>query len=418
MRSITGLVIFLIFLLLIDFYVYRGIRILSADWEKTSKFILSTSYWLVSLGILALLVYSMIQMSGDRAAMTKPFYAFSFGILIMLLVPKLIFAVFLLVQDISQGGVWIFTHLASNKPSDIPGPTMPRITFLSKMGLGLAAIPFVGIGYGMLKGRFDFRVIKKKLHFKNLPPEFEGFKIVQISDAHLGSFFHDYNKVEKGLAMVNKLEPDLLLFTGDMVNNIASETEGWEPYMQQLHGKYGKYAILGNHDYGDYVEWPSEEAKAKNLDYLKQQIAKMGYRLLLDEHVKIEKDGAHFELIGVQNWGAGGFAKYGNLDKAMKGTDPQKFQLLMSHDPSHWDVQVQEKTKIDLTLSGHTHGMQFGIEIPGLKWSPVQYRYPHWAGLYRNKEQHLYVNRGFGYIGFPGRVGIWPEVTMLELHKA
>ena len=247
---------------------------------------------------------------------------------------------------------------------------------------------------------------------------FDGFKVVQISDMHIGSFHGHENQVKKAIELVNEQKPDLILFTGDLVNNFTEELNGWIPILSNLKAKYGMYSILGNHDYGDYYEWENEAEKAKNLNDLKQAHKNIGFRLLLNENEKISINNSEIAIVGVENWGLPPFPQYGNLNAAMNGSAEMPFKILMSHDPSHWDAEVIEKTDIDLTLSGHTHGMQFGIEIGNIKWSPVKYKYPRWAGLYKDKDQYLYVNRGFGYIGFPGRVGMPPEITLIELEKA
>lgn len=255
-----------------------------------------------------------------------------------------------------------------------------------------------------------------KLHFPNLPPAFKGLKIVQISDIHSGSF-DNHEKVAKGVDLVLKEKPDVIFFTGDLVNNRSDEMFPYQELFSKIKAPMGVYAILGNHDYGDYVEWPSPEAKAKNLQLLKDIEARMGWQMLNNANTVLEKDGQQIALIGVENWSAKlHFPKYGDLEKAYQGTAHFPFKILLSHDPSHWDAQVRpEYPDIDLMLAGHTHGMQFGVEIPGLKWSPIQYAYPEWAGLYKKGSQYLYVNRGYGFLGYPGRVGILPEITVIEL---
>ncbi|MFQ5335159.1 MAG: metallophosphoesterase, partial [Flavobacteriales bacterium] len=295
---------------------------------------------------------------------------------------------------------------------------MGRADFLSRAGAIAAGIPFLSFGYGIARGRFDFRVVKQQISFPSLPRGFDGLRIVHISDLHLGSFFNAKKEVLPAVRMVNELHPDLLLFTGDMVNNLAEETEGWEDIIGSMEAKMGKYAVLGNHDYGDYAAWPSAAARRENQDRLIQSIGKMGFRLLLDEWVELERSGDSLVIAGVENWGSGRFPRYGNLQKATSGIPAGSFTVLLSHDPSHWDAQVLVNTNIQLTLSGHTHGFQFGIETPYFRWSPAQYRYPRWGGLYREGKQYLYVNRGLGYIGFPGRVGMPPEITCISLSSS
>lgn len=280
--------------------------------------------------------------------------------------------------------------------------------------IGLVVLAFL---YGIIKGKYAYRVIKHTLYFDDLPPAFDGFTITQISDVHAGSFTNA-KAVQKGIDMIKAQNSDVFVFTGDLVNNKAEEIKPWISYFNQIKAPFGQFSILGNHDYGDYLKWDNELMKRGNLQQLKAYHAELGYKLLLDEHVELHKDGQKIILAGVENWGLG-FGERGDLQKAMKGTDPSDFKVLLSHDPSHWEAQVTKfPSKIQLTLSGHTHGMQFGIEAFGIKWSPVKYRYAHWAGVTGNKGRYLNINRGFGFIGFSGRVGIWPEITVLELKTA
>lgn len=258
---------------------------------------------------------------------------------------------------------------------------------------------------------------RAQLILKDLPEVFDGFTITQISDIHSGSFDNE-KAVKRGIDLINAQGSDLFVFTGDLVNNQASEIEPWIDVFKVINAEYGKFSILGNHDYGDYIQWNSPEEKAKNLAQLKINHQKLGFKLLLDEHVKIEKDGEAITLLGVENWGLG-FGQRGNLNKALEGIDNNSVKILLSHDPSHWDAEIKKRPEhIHLTLSGHTHGMQFGIELFGWKWSPVKYRYKNWAGLFEEAGRYLYVNRGFGFLGFSGRVGIWPEITVIKLKKA
>ncbi|MCX7546820.1 metallophosphoesterase [Xanthomarina sp. F1114] len=293
-----------------------------------------------------------------------------------------------------------------------------RRKFVSQMALGLAAIPFSSLLYGMFKGKYDFRVLTYTLHFDDLPAAFDGYRITQISDIHSGSF-DDREKIEYAVDLVNQQQSDAIFFTGDMVNNRSSEMIPWMDVFDKLKAKDGKYSILGNHDYGDYFYWDSEEEKEQNFEELKQIQKDIGFDLLLNESRFIEKDGQRLAIVGVENWGRGVFIKAGDLKKAAENIDKDDFKVLMTHDPSHWeDVVIDDEYKYQLTLSGHTHGMQFGIEIPGwVKWSPIKWRYKYWAGIYKEMGQYINVNRGFGYLGYPGRVGIWPEITVIELKK-
>jgi len=281
--------------------------------------------------------------------------------------------------------------------------------------MAIAAFVFISLLYGMTGGRHRYKVHRVTLKFDDLPKEFDGFTVTQLSDIHAGSF-SSRRGVEKGVSLVNKQNSDLILFTGDLVNNKASEMDPWIETFAKLKAPYGKYSVLGNHDYGDYTGWESEEAKRVNLVKLKQVHQRIGFKLLLDSAVQINKDNSTIALIGVENWGKGGFHKYGDLTKAAANVPGNEFKILMSHDPSHWEAKTLEYEKrIDLTLAGHTHGAQFGIELFGFQWSPIKYVYPQWAGLYQRNGKYLYVNRGFGFLGFKGRLGIWPEITVITL---
>ena len=272
------------------------------------------------------------------------------------------------------------------------------------------------LAYGIVRGKYAYRVIKHTLFFDDLPQDFDGFTITQISDIHAGSFTKP-KEVERGISLINKQKSDLFVFTGDLVNNAATEIEPYIPIFSVIKADYGKFSILGNHDYGDYAKWPTEQAKIDNLDRLKKNHAELGFRLLLDEYATLTKGKSKIILAGIENWGIG-FGERGDLKKALNGTELTDFKVLLSHDPSHWEAEVKAfPSKINLTLSGHTHGMQFGIEAFGLKWSPVKYRYKHWAGIKTENNRYLNINRGFGFIGFSGRVGIWPEITVITLKK-
>jgi predicted MPP superfamily phosphohydrolase len=349
-------------------------------------------------------------------------FRFLFSFLFILLICKLFGSVFLLIDDVVRLFRWIATYF-QKAPADATEVShhISRLKFMSYVGLTFTVVPAVSFIYGMVKGAYKYRVHKVKVKSPNIPEAFNGFKIVQLSDIHSGSFMSP-DPLIKAFGIVMDQKPDMILFTGDLVNNEAKETEPHLDAYKMLKAPYGVYSSLGNHDYGDYkYDW-DPGAKEANLEALKDVHAKSGWRLLMNEHVPIEKDGQKIALLGIENWGGNlNFPRYGKLDNAHAGTEGYPFKILLSHDPSHWDMQVSQERKykdIDLTLSGHTHGMQFGIEIPGFKWSPAKYIYKHWAGLYRQDNQYLYVNRGLGFLGYPGRLGIWPEITVIELERA
>lgn len=423
MKKLSMILIIVGILILIDIYAFKSLRLLISTTNKTEwKWFLYSLYGFSTLITYGILIFIHFNFTRDVNALVNPYYIFlGFGILVLILLPKLIVTIFHLLDDL----IHLIKHVVyflirrpvtANESGDI----MTRWEFLTKVGWFLSIVPFAGTLYGMLYGRFAFRVVKKKISFPNFPASANGLRIVQISDTHLGSFYRNKKQVQKGFDLVKSLNPDIIVFTGDMVNNATHETRGFEEIFKTLRSRYGNYSVLGNHDYGDYVDWPSRSAKKENLDQLIDFQEKAGFKVLLNEMVEFKTDsGEIIEIIGVENWGANGFTKYGDLSKALRNSNPNNFQILLSHDPSHWEAQVMGKTEIDLTLSGHTHGMQFGVEIPGvMKWSPAQYRYKRWGGLYQEGKQKLYVNRGFGYIGFPGRVGMPPEITLLELYKS
>lgn len=377
-----------------DVYFFQAVETLTAN------NLILWGYWLIDL----LIVAGFGLLIGLRRANRQPTKLISWLMALTLLtvVPKIIASPVLLLEDIAR----IFKHFP------------PRAQWVSELALILAAIPFLGLLYGMTGGRHRYKVHKVTLKFDDLPEGFDGFTITQLSDIHAGSFT-SRKGVEKGITMVNRQNSDLLLFTGDLVNNQASEMEPWIDTFSKLKAPYGKYSVLGNHDYGDYINWESKQAQTANLNQLKKVHKEIGFKLLLNEATTIEKDGQSIALIGVENWGKGGFHKYGSLTKAAATVPDEEFKILMSHDPSHWEAKTLENLKnIHLTLAGHTHGMQFGIELFGFQWSPVKYVYPQWAGLYKKNNKYLYVNRGFGFLGFKGRIGIWPEITVITLKKS
>lgn len=401
LRWIIPIVLYLI----IDIYAFQAVR------TVTRSQVLHGFYWGSSLVLIGLFIYALA--SGQ--ARTNPKMMYIFGFFLAVFVPKLIAVIAMFGEDIIRLFVGLFSKIGGGSE----GFYMPsRRKFVSTIALGIAAIPFAGLLYGMIKGKYNYKVLQYAITFDDLPDAFDGYTLTQISDVHSGSFDNP-DKVQYAVDLVNQQQSDLILFTGDLVNNVADEMTHWKETFAKLTATDGVYSVLGNHDYGDYVQWNSTSEKAANLQQLKDVQKEMGWNLLLNESKTITRNGESIKLVGVENWGEGGFKKAGDLEKACTDVSAEDFTILMSHDPSHWQSQVKTHPKnIQLTLSGHTHGMQFGIEIPGwFKWSPVKYRYQNWAGIYEEYGRYINVNRGFGYLGYPGRVGIWPEVTVITLKK-
>ncbi|MCC9166984.1 metallophosphoesterase [Pontibacter harenae] len=404
--------------LLMDWYVYQGVKKLTSTWKsKGLRKTVRLLYWVFFIAFIIGFGYSIyVRFSEDK---TTPLVQWFINAFLTLFVTKLVFMLVLFAEDIYRVGVAAFRFF-SGKGKDGNGDRtlLPhRRKFVSQVGLFMAGIPFLSFLYGVTKGKYDYRVHRQVLYFDDLPEAFDGFTITQLSDVHSGSF-DDEEAVQRGIELAKAQKSDLYVFTGDIVNDHASELVPYKDNFGQIKAPYGQFSILGNHDYGMYANWENDEAREANMQRLKQHHADMDYRLLLDEHVRIEKDGQYLALLGVENWGRG-FIERGDLDKALQGVEENAFKILLSHDPSHWQLIVKDHpTHIHLTLSGHTHGMQFGVETPLFKWSPVQYRYEHWAGLAQENGKSLYINRGFGFIGFSGRVGIWPEITVLELRRS
>lgn len=399
-------ILFIVFYIVVSYYGIQAIKTVSkSSWVH---------YLFVAVALITVSNFLMQFTVYSEGRVLNPTKSYALGFLLAFMAFNLVTVTILLGEDIVRFVLSLYDKLTGNAPFHLSS----RRKFISQIALGLAAIPFVSLLYGMYEGKYRFRVLKYSLSFEDLPEAFDGFTITQISDIHSGSF-DNKEKIEYGVNLINEQQSNVILFTGDMVNNKSSEMLDWKELFGTLKAKDGVYSVLGNHDYGDYVAWPSPEAKTKNLADLISIQKEMGYDVLLNESRFIEKNGQRIAIVGVENWGKGGFKKAGDLKKAAKNVDAKDFKILMSHDPSHWEEQViKNKYHYHLTLSGHTHGMQFGIEIPGwIKWSPVKWRYKYWAGIYKEMGQYINVNRGFGYLGYPGRVGIWPEVTVIELKK-
>lgn len=406
--AIIVLLLFAFLLFLLDWYVFQGVKSLTAGWQ--SLFFRRSIYWsflIVNIGLPVFIAVVYLNMGRMNA-----WFTMAGSVFLTLLISKIVFVAILAGGDlfrVAEGG---FNWLANseNQENFLPG----RRKFFSQLAFSVAIVPFTSFLYGITKGKYNFKVHRHTLYFDDLPKAFDGFTIAQISDIHAGSF-DNMDAVRQGVEMINAQHADLFVFTGDLVNSVASEFDPWVEIFKKIKAPYGQFSILGNHDYGDYHAWPTEDAKAANLQALKRHHADTGFRLLLDECVELEKDGQKIVLAGVENWGLG-FGKRGDLRKALRSASPDAFKILLSHDPTHWDNEVKNfKAPVQLTLSGHTHGMQMGVEFAGLRWSPSKYRYPKWAGIYQENDRYINVNRGFGFLGFSGRVGIWPEITVLEL---
>ena len=394
--------------LFVEFYSYQAFRtLIKLRWVLIS-------YQIISFLLLIYIIYSFSQV--DRSVGQTKEFMFTTGLMLLIYVPKIVVTLLLLGEDIFRAGAGIVNYFVYNSSGSEAIPS--RRKFVSQIGLGLAAVPFLSLIYGIFEGKYNFKVIKQSVYFPDLPDAFDGFKITQISDVHSGSFDNP-EKINYAIDLINEQESDMILFTGDIVNTHAKEMHPWiETFNRIKSYKYGKFSVLGNHDYGEYVSWPSEKEKNDNFEAIKKLYNQIGFTLLMNEHTYIQKGDDKIALIGVENWGKN-FKMAGDLNKASKDVAQDDFKVLMSHDPSHWEYEIKNHPKnFHLTLSGHTHGMQFGIEIPGvLKWSLAQYIYKQWAGLYENLGRYVYVNRGFGFHAYPGRVGIMPEITVIQLIK-
>ncbi len=412
---IIRFVIFFVLILLVDLYFYQSLRVLTANWQPRSKQILFYSYWIFSAITISLLI---LAAAIPPAGAGRVFQKYMFNFMVILTFTKFLGFLPLLIEDIVRLFRWLFTY--AGKQTNVPGEhAIPRAKFVSWISLGLLAVPFTTFIYGMVKTAFDYSIKRTTIKLPNLPDKFDGFTIVQISDLHTGSLpgTHPY---ERAVKLVNDLKPDIIFMTGDLVNNIADEAVDFVPVLKQLTSPNGVYSILGNHDYGDYYHWDNEVDKAKNLQHVKDIHRQMGWKLMLNENVLIKRDDQSIAILGVENWGHKlNFPKYGIMAEAYKGIEDAPVKLLLSHDPSHWEGEVIPKyPDVDVTFSGHTHGFQFGIEIPGfIKWSPSQYVYKQWGGLYQEGKQYIYVNRGLGFLGYLGRVGIPPEISVITLKK-
>ena len=401
--SLFTIILLCLAIFVVDFLAFYWLQSITALIASTFlKNTINILFWFFTLGLIAAIITLKLRLDDIQPRRKQLLISSLYGLTISSFIPKIIFVIVM--------AVFYFTnYVFSENESHIVIPLI---------GLFVGFLPFFVIMYGIFKTRYHFKVHHVSLKFKHLPPAFHGLKVVQISDLHLGSYNHKFHILERAIRKINQLEPDLLFFTGDLVNNFAWELRGWRKAFRHFSPKIDKYAVLGNHDYGDYSKWDSEEAKKENFNAIKTFYKENDFKLLLNETEIIEKENQNIAIVGVENWGNPPFKQYGNLQKALEGTEQIPFKILLSHDPSHWPEEVIEHTNIALTLSGHTHGMQAAFKLKNKEWSPIKYKYKHWAGLYEQNNQFLYVNRGLGWLGFPGRLGMRPEITIMELKKA
>jgi len=409
--------ILLAVLLLIDFYFFQALKTIAIDWSEVKRNIAFRTYWAITAFSIVFGIFTIVTY--QHPLLPKFAYLYTICLIFIIVISKLIGSLFLMIDDVQRLIQWIVSLFNQNK-SEINAVKIgiSRAKFLSYGALTLAAVPLVTMIYGMIKTAFDFTIRREKIILGNLPDAFNGLKIIQISDIHSGSFASG-DAFKKAVEMINAEKPDVIFFTGDLVNDRSDEAEPFVEIWKDLKAEFGIYSTLGNHDYGDYVTWESTNLKAQNLERLKEIHQEMGWDLLMNEHRILSKDGASIGILGVENWGAAlRFPRKGDMKKAKLDMPEVPVKLLLSHDPSHWKAQItNDHQDIDVAFAGHTHGFQFGIEIPGFKWSPSQYVYKQWAGLYTEGNQHIYVNRGLGFLGYLGRVGIKPEISVIELHN-
>jgi predicted MPP superfamily phosphohydrolase len=408
MQRLYVIIFISIIYFLFDLYIFQVIKMAVEDWTITGRRIIYVLYFLLSFGFLSgVLFYESLD-----PLIYKNLRLFLLSGFFMLLIGKIFIAIFLLLDDLRRG----FSVLINLFPplKDSPVDTS-RSDFMGKAALIAGAIPVAALSFGIISGAYDYRVRKKTLHLKNLPKSFDGIRIAQISDIHTGSFFNK-TAVSGGVDLINNQKADIVFFTGDLVNNQSNEAKPYLDIFKKIKAPMGVYSTMGNHDYGDYQSWSSPAAKNADIQQLHEMHRYMGWDIMLNEN-RILKDGNdQIAILGLENWGAGRFSKYGDMSKTIRGTEDVPFKILLSHDPTHWDAQVRvNHPEVDLMLAGHTHGMQFGIEFGNFRWSPAQYIYNRWADLYQEGDQFLYVNRGYGFLGYPGRIGILPEITVLEL---
>ncbi len=404
MRSYTFFTILLLCLviLLIDiatfYWLFSITQLIASSFIKNGIYII---FWIFTIGLITSIMVLKVRLDSISPKRKQILISSLYGLTVSSFIPKLIFILIISI-------LYFTNYVFSNEES---------LFIVPILGLFSGFLPFFVILHGIFRSLYRFKVHRSKIKFDELPKSFSGLSIVHISDLHLGSFNFRYHILDRAIKLINDLEPDFIFFTGDLVNNCAWELKGWDTILKQLLAKKGKYAVLGNHDYGDYREWESLDLKQANFESIKHFYKKIDFKLLLNEADTIIINEKELAIVGVENWGNPPFKQYGDLQKSLKSVINIPFKILLSHDPSHWDQEITQNTNINLTLSGHTHGMQVGINLKNKKWSPIKYKYKHWAGLYKHNKQYLYVNRGLGWLGFPGRLGMRPEITHIELKK-
>lgn len=400
--SFFKIILLCLAILIVDIFTFYWL--LSITQLITSSFIINSIYiafWIFTVGLITAIITLKSRLDVMNTYRKQWLISTFYGLSVSSFVPKLIFVIVISV-------LYFANYIFSEKES---------LIIITTIGLFSGFLPFFVIVYGIFRTLYRFKTHKIKIKFEELPEKFNGLRIVHISDLHLGSFNFRYHILDRAVSLINHLEADFIFFTGDLVNNHAWELKGWQKVLNKLKAKRGKYAVLGNHDYGDYGKWKSLKVKQSNFELIKYFYERINFKLLLNEVDIVEIDGEKIAILGVENWGNPPFKQYGDLKKTLKNVIDIPFKILLSHDPSHWNEEVVEKTTIALTLSGHTHGMQAGIKFKNINWSPIQYKYKHWSGLYKNNKQYLYVNRGLGWLGFPGRLGMRPEITLIELNN-
>ena len=411
LRFVYILLTIIAVLLIIDVYVFKAFYSLFHT-KPYFRYIKIIHWGVLPFVLLSVFMCMKIIPFSDSARSLYYVYFFT-GILILFYAPKILLAAFHLTEDVVYGITWIISKIRSYIQDNPVSAT--RISIISLTGCIFSGVLFLLFLKGMVTDRFKYSVIEQQIVSKKIPPDFNNFKIVQISDIHVGCYYNNEDKLEKAVKIINSLDPDVIVFTGDLVINLANEVERYKDIIKKLNARYGKFSVLGNHDYGEYYNWKTENDKKENLEKLIEYHKKTGFELLLNQNTNITINNDTISIIGIENWGLPPFPQYGDLKRAMSGSENASFKVLLSHDPSHWEEEVTDSTNIDLTLSGHTHGMQFGIYTDKIKWSPIKLRYKKWGGLYNHKDQYLYVNVGLGSIGFPGRVGVLPEITVFHL---